>query len=1022
MNYTKEQLEAINKDNTNIIVSAGAGSGKTAVLTQRVIRKLYEHTHINELLILTFTNKAASEMKDKIRKAILKEEKLKDELDLLDNAYITTFDSYALSIVKKYHYVLGLKRNIKIGDTSLLELKKQEFLEKIFEDYYNKQDPLFLKLVDNFCIKDDKLLKRRILDLNKKLDMLSDKQQYLKEYDAFKNIDNDILDYINYLKEKIKMIENYTNELKYYVDSSYYDKIYNSIKRLLISNNYDEIKKNCNLKLPNLPKNSSEEAKNIKSIIKDLIDNIVSLTNYSDILEIKNELYNTKDNLKILIKILIELDDEIKNYKNNLGIYEFNDIALMAIKLVKEQEEIAKEIKNSFKEILIDEYQDTNDLQEEFISYIANNNVYMVGDIKQAIYRFRNANPYLFKEKYDLYQDGKLGIKIDLNKNFRSRKEVLANINTIFNELMDDSYGNANYQKDHQMIYGNLAYDENKSKSQDSNMDILTYCSKEGYSNAEIEAFIIANDIKKKIENKYLIYDDKIREVSYRDFAILFADSTNYSLYKKVFEYMKIPLSIIKDERLLLKENVLKNIICLIECIYEKKYDDNFKLAFLSVARSFLCEIDDNDIFDMFLNNDFINNEIYLKCKKIASNIDNLSLIQILDLIVEEFNYYENLIKVGNIDNRLIEIDKLYDIANDLMEVGYNLKEFNDYLKQVNKFDYKIEYKINEKEEDTVKMLTIHKSKGLEYKICYFAGLDKKFNLQDIIPNILYDKKYGIIISSFSDSEKDTIYKKLVKDNYLKDEISEKIRLFYVALTRAREKIIMVINEEEKKVLDKSTFRSFKDMLDYVAIKIDKFKKNIDINTLGLTKDYQKQKKLAYYYDLKEVVRPEELDIKNTYEEEFTFSKKSNDLIDKETAHNLQVGNDIHESFERFDFKVQDFSILDKFSASKMQNFLKQKLLSNISKANIYQEYEFIYEQEDNIYHGIIDLMLEYDDHIDIIDYKLNDITDNNYLKQLNGYKNYISKIVNKPINIYLYSILQDKIVNLNLKEEMLIR
>jgi len=1019
MNYTEEQLLAINKDNTNIIVSAGAGSGKTAVLTKRVIRKLESGIHINELLILTFTNKAADEMKAKIRKNIKDNLDLKDEVTLLDSAYITTFDSYALSVVRKYHYLLNLPHDIKIGDKLLLILKKKEFLDNIFLEYYEKEDKLFLNLIDNFCLKDDKILKDNLLKTNDKLDMLSDKQRYLDNYNAFSNIDDSISDYVNLIKNKINKIKDNIELIKYYTSEDYSTKLEDTLVNLLNSNTYDNIKINTNIKLPNLDKNSSNEAKKIKEDIKKEIDEIKKLTEYDNINQIKEDILSTKNNIKIIIDILKQLDIKIKNYKRDNNIYEFNDIILMAISLVRDNPNVRLELKDTYREILIDEYQDTNDLQEEFISLIANNNVYMVGDIKQAIYRFRNANPYIFKEKYNSYQDSKNGYKIDLNKNFRSRSEVLEDINLIFNKLMDETFGGANYLTMHQMIYGNKAYDLNKNPKQNNNLEILTYDENSKFSKLEIEAFIIANDIKTKIENKYMVYDNVLREAKYSDFVILLSDSKAFDLYKKVFEYFKIPLSILKDEKLALDINVIKNIINLIIKVKNNEIDQEFKLNFMSVARSFLYEMDDNLIFDYFVNDNFKDSDIYLKIKKIASNIDNMSLEEVLNTIIEEFNYYEKLIRIGSINNNLIEIDKIFEIALSLQEVGYNLYDFNEYLKNINKLDCDIEYKINEKEEDSVKILTIHKSKGLEYQICYFANLDKNFNLSDLKEDILYDNKYGIIIPSFNDNKKDTIYKSLVKDNYKKEEISERIRLFYVALTRAREKMIMVMKTPVKTITNKDNFNSFKDMLDYLDNSLISYKSEINLDNLKLTHDYLKkqQLKIGNISNLSSI-NVEQLNIENTYEQELSFSKKTHDLIDNKTYNNMKKGEYLHEVFERFDFKNKSYNNLNKFEIDKINNFLNQDLLKNIDKANIYPEYEFIYHDNNTLYHGIIDLMLEYNDYIDIIDYKLNDITDSNYLKQLKGYKNYIEKLTKKNVNIYLYSIIQDKIIDLEIKQK----
>ena len=231
-------------------------------------------------------------------------------------------------------------------------------------------------------------------------------------------------------------------------------------------------------------------------------------------------------------------DKKLNKYKETNNMYEFTDIAILAINLVENNPEVKKELMSRFNEILLDEYQDTSDLQEKFISCISNNNVYMVGDIKQSIYRFRNANPYIFKNKYDAYSLSNGGIKIDLMKNFRSRREVLENINEIFNHIMDDKIGGAEYQNGHQMIFGNTTYEENGKTDNNYNFEFYNYTyDKNGkFKREEIEIFLIAKDIKEKVNSNYQVYDkDKgiLRNITYNDFVILMDRSKNFSLYKK---------------------------------------------------------------------------------------------------------------------------------------------------------------------------------------------------------------------------------------------------------------------------------------------------------------------------------------------------------------------------------------------------------------------------------------------------------------------------------------------------------
>ena len=362
-NWTKEQLDAINLENSNIIVSAGAGSGKTAVLTERVLRKVKDGINVNELLVLTFTNAAAAEMKERIR-VKLKENNFTDQLNKLDSAYITTFDAYSLSLVKKYHYLLNINKSISICEKSIMDIKKKEIMDDVFELFYGNEK--FQKLINDFCSKDDKNIKSELLVINDKLDMIYNKEKYLKEYifnyynDNF--INTKIEEYVELIRNKISLINKNYIELEEYVDSDYCEKVTNILSELLISKNYEDI---VVPKLPNLPRNCEEEAKKIKAKISSLLKEVTELTTYNDLNEIKNEILNTKEYVEIIIEIINEFDKRINKYKNDNDLYEFIDIAKMAIKLVEENELIRKELK--YNEILIDEYQDTNYLKKNMI-------------------------------------------------------------------------------------------------------------------------------------------------------------------------------------------------------------------------------------------------------------------------------------------------------------------------------------------------------------------------------------------------------------------------------------------------------------------------------------------------------------------------------------------------------------------------------------------------------------------------------------------------------------------------------
>ena len=589
MAWTNEQKEAIYTEGTNIIVSAGAGSGKTAVLTERVLEKVKKGISVDNLLILTFTKMAAKEMKERIGDK-LRKEGLTSELAKLDTADITTFDAYALSVVKKYHYYLNVSKDINIIDGSVITLYKRKILKDIFEELYEENNHEFIDFIQEYCIKDDKDIFEFILNINSKLDLKTNKREYLDNYintvyDEVK-IDNDI---DNYIKVILKLISNINDYLEYIDDDDYLAKLYDVISPLLSAKSYDDIKSNISIKLPIL-RGASDITREYRDKIKSTIDEIKKLTTYDSYDDIKMGILSTKENAKVIIDIIKKLDDITYNYKVKYNSYEYSDISALAIKLVRDNKEIREEIKNNLNEILIDEYQDTNDVQEEFISYISNNNVYMVGDIKQSIYRFRNANPYIFKNKYDTYSNNIGGIKIDLNKNFRSREEVINNINLLFDRIMDNDIGGADYSLSHRMIYGNLMYKGDGDNKEDNNFSVYNYLNDTTFKNNEVEAFIIADDIKNKINRAFGKDTNGVRKIKYSDFAILLDSSKSFDLYKKILEYNGIPTSIVKSVNLTDGEVVLviKNIISFIIKINDNKIDSEFKKLFISIGRSFL--------------------------------------------------------------------------------------------------------------------------------------------------------------------------------------------------------------------------------------------------------------------------------------------------------------------------------------------------------------------------------------------------------------------------------------------------
>lgn len=575
------------------------------------------------------------------------------------------------------------------------------------------------------------------------------------------------------------------------------------------------------------------------------------------------------------------------------------------------------------------------------------------------------------------------------------------------------------------MIYGNLMYQGNGDNKENNNFEIYNYLNDTNYKNNEIEPFVIADDINNKIKNNYKVFDKDtkgIRNVKYSDFVILLDNSKSFELYKKILEYNNIPTSIVKSINLIDGEVILviKNIISFIIKIKDNIIDNDFKKLFISLGRSFIFNIDDNILFDYFLNNNYKDSDIYRISNEISKRIDFISLDEIIDLIIDKYDLYNKLFLLGDNASNTIRIDKLKEITSNLTNLNYDIYDYQKYLEDIISNNLKIEYNIGDNSTDTVKIMTIHASKGLEFSICYFSGLFNRFNISEAVNRYTYDNEYGIIIPYKDNFYYNTIYHKLAYRNYIKENISERIRLLYVALTRAKEKMIFILpssNKDETFISDiidnniREKYNSFASIMYSLEGVTKKYYKNIDLSKINITKDYNMIKNNNYLKLINRVddkLLVDNINIITNKEEEKSFSKKNIHIISKEEELKLEYGRRVHELFE-----LTDFNNIDNLYGKDREiivNFLNN---IDINNCDIYKEYEFIYEEDNITYHGIIDLLLVYNDSIKIIDYKLKNINDTAYLKQLNGYKSYIEKVFGKPTYIYLYSIIDNKLEKL---------
>ena len=1008
--YTENQQAAMKVQKGNFIVSASAGSGKTAVLTERVFRALRSsEVKLSELLVLTFTNLAASQMREKIREKISESgEDCSEILASLDAAHIQTFDSFALNIVQKYYYRLGLDKDFSFVDASVLGIQEKKIVNRLFNEYFDKKDQRVLKLIEDYCVRDKDHLVDFIINISHKYDLKEDKKlfldTYFEQHFSKEKFETDVYNYLNDIKDRIRRfrLEFESSSLAHYEE--YSSRFLEIVDYVLDSPKFEDIYSYISSEDFKFPTTRgltpTDEEKAIVDSIKKEIKKIKDNFPFSSIDEMYTHYLETKPNVEIILEFVKKLDTEIEVFKAKHSVYTFNDVAKFALKIVSIPE-INKELKNKFKFIMVDEYQDTSDLQENLLNKISNNNIYVVGDVKQSIYRFRNANCDLFLDKFNKYGKGEGGTRIELPDNFRSRQEVVDTVNDIFIPLLTPELSGLDYKKEHLMLQGNKGYTETGTNYKS---EVITYETSEIYTNAEQEARLIAIDILTKIKERFMVHDFKKGEdrlFRYSDIAILTRTKVDFELYRRIFNEYKIPLFAQFDKSMRNNDLTLifRNIIALLNEHEVKEKDIHYLHSFISVLRSFVFAYNDSKIADVVNNKDYPNHELYKIIDEIYSLSKNKSLKEIVASIIEKFDLYNKLPRIGNIVDNISLLENYYQIASNMDKMGYSLEDFKQYFDDLEELDIGSDYKPSEDVSNCVNLLTIHASKGLQFKLCYFAEVNKQFNEQDLSTKLIVDSKYGVLVPNVHHKNVDTVYRVIRNYEEKYENILEQLRLFYVALTRAEEKIVLLINTNphNKAATEFSKARRFYDFYMLSGVELPSYSiiiKDIDRNIDLKQKEFRK------------LIIKDPVSLSNEVVVNKHASKELDDDVDNEL---LLLGNKYHYYLELVDFSTLDTSFIeDELDRKRITRFLSNDLFKNMKDANVMHEYPF-YDEEENV-HGVIDLLVEHLDHIDIVDFKLSHVDDIQYEKQLNTYKRYISKITKKPIRMYVTGILSGDI------------
>ena len=1003
--WSEQQILAIDTTDTNILVSAGAGSGKTAVLTERIYRLVAKGTPIDKFLVLTFTNAAAAEMKDRIRESLLEDDNTKSQAPLVDSSHIETFDAFALYVVKRFHHHLGINADVNLINNSILEIKKNKLLEEILNEYYEKEDKTFLEIVEAYCVKDDNQIFDLILNILKVADLQLDKEKFFNTFIDNYCSEEKVNSFINECyKERIDSIKTILCRLKELESVTDQDNLTDALEPLLKNKDYDSLR-NAILEFtfPTKPKEKNND-KALRDYLKSIFPSLKD-SDYGSSAEIKEIINGDIEFIKTLLTIARRLDEEIYKFKKEHNAYSFQDIAKMALELIS-MKDVGKILKESFDYILVDEYQDTSDIQEKVIQALGKdkNNIYMVGDVKQSIYRFRNANCSIFQDKYNSYLTSKQenkGLRIDLNESFRSRKEVVDAINEFFSKLMHKDHCVIDYSDGHYFKFGQKNYLQLLTENQSNDVELFTYNVTPNVSSTEIEAKIIAEDIIKKYNSKYQIADAKKftkRDARFSDFAILIDRATDFDEYRKVFNEYGIPLNIKSETDIATSDLVfsMKNLLILLSCSLNQDYENKrYYHAFTSVARSFLVRLDDQTILNHVKNKTVLTEKFILKIELLKEKIRYKSLYETLISIYETFDVYNKIITIGDFKANTSQAEMLLDIASNMDQLGYTLDDFILYFEDLDKYDIKLEFADNNASEDSVYLMTIHKSKGLEFPICYFPGLGKKFFDSSSKSSFIVSDKYGLVLPLRIHTHLSSLTNHLFKSSEKHENLQEKLRLYYVALTRPKEKIILIegIKEKEKEKFAITECNSFLEFNNFLKLRqkygVPKEIENVKLNKVVKKHQPKQIKIIKPDFEVPKIIKT---------------TKASKDVNDEANLENLRLGERMHYLLEIIDFETKDTSFIKDEKERKMiEKVLSLNIFKGVKNDNVLHEYDF-YDEQNNV-HGIIDCILVKDDEVDIIDFKLKNINDEEYIKQLKIYKNYVKTITKKPIKTYLLSI-----------------
>ncbi len=1073
--FTPAQKQAIETTGKNLLVSAGAGSGKTAVLTARVIHKLEAGIPIESLVILTFTNKAALEMKARIRKNIAEraedDSRLKKALAGIDAAHIRTFDSFCLFLLRKYGFLKNISRNLHVADEARQKILKDEIADSVLAEAFAEKDDAFLDYVATFAHKDDSSLRRQLVFFHEALSIHPDREKlahalgpesFTEERFSrlFAMYEEQTFDRIRLLAEKLDRLE---EERLGEEAALFRDEVRTALGDLLAAADYKTIHSLMRegIKLPRLNSLSAklkdtpdeEELETVKRHRKGLQEVLKELKEWveMDEAEHRRAFYATKDHTAVLERLLARFDERHRERQLAEESFDYATIVRLVMEILEENPAVLKALRESITEIMVDEYQDTNAMQEALLGLLTSDNLYMVGDVKQSIYRFRDADPTIFSAKYRDYRQEKGGLAIPLNQNFRSRQILLDSVNKVFSAVMDETIGGIDYD-DHQALQaGNEKYSRLVDEDTRYGLDLALYDlqdHKEFFEKNDrtvAEIFFLARDIQQRIEKgEKVVEGDSLRPARYGDFAVLTETTTRYDDFIAVFEHLGIPLSVHKNPSFLAQEEiaVLKQALTLVVSLADRKvYEEKFRHAFMSVTRSFLCDYDDEAIASQYVlfPERLLKKEIFMarhvedpfedffqELFDLAGTILSQPLPAAVHDTMEMFSFYRRLVRVTNTEAAKNRLDQLLSLAYERAGKGDGIREFLHYFDALQEAGLDKEL-VSQKpfSPDKVHLLTMHKSKGLEFPKVYIPHTHRRFRFSSQ-RNYDFDPELGFLIPHFQEGLDKNLAFALKRTKEREAEVSERLRLLYVAMTRAKESLTVIAGTDPEKDVSvardeagrierftRRSANSFADILRAVKDDVAGCVRQVDLEHTGAVPALGRpSRKLPALHSVKKTYAP-------FLETEAAIARKKpsvgvQELLDEKRLKALEEGERIHGLFEDIDFTAPADEEIERLGTDTAQKrhlatFLRQPLMAALKIKRAFKEYPLHLADETQETTGYVDLLLETEEGYIIIDYKLENIDKQAYDEQVRNYADILERILGERPKGYLYSILEGR-------------